>query len=399
MTIVDAEPKLGQVESAQLLFREARQRRRKRWIISGVVAVALVVLASALTALTILPGSPSAQHVSRAPSPVAPLPMDTALTWGPPVQLTSGEGALWVTHGAASPLHTVPSPTGNGGVVRISVGAATPEPWAQVASPDSSAVFDGSLWTAGFNTGSVTRIDTHTGRVLSMIALPPPPSADSPFPYPDGQFLPDAIAASHNGVWVISARGYAAMIDPSTNQVVRYFRLTQDAPSNVVADSHDAWVAEGSVGIAHLSSVSPVQVVQLHVDGRLGDVADVLFTQGSLWASGTVGNGLGSPYEGFVARFNPSTGEPLAVKVLSDPLQLMAKTNTAIWTTNGRGHLFLVRPIGQTGLRIEATRTLGIRNGLFSFAGTNNRLWFIAGNDDVVTELNPATGAMVKVKV
>lgn len=399
MTIVASPPKEPKIDEAQLLFQEAKQRRRKRWLVSGVIAVALVVLVSAIAAVTMLTGSPSIQHVSSAPVPTGPLPLGTTRAMGPPVQLASGEGSLWVTHGAPSPLHTVPPPTGNGGVMRIAEGTATPQPWAQVASPQASAVSDGSVWTAGFNTGFVTRIDTRTGRVLSKIALPLPPSADSPFPYPDGQFLPDSIAASQNAVWVISARGYAAMIDPSTNQVVGYFRLTQDAPSNVVADSSGAWVAEGSLGVAHLSSTSPVQVVQLHPNDRIGDVADVLFARGSLWASGTIGNGLGSPYEGFVARLNPSTGKPLAVKVLSEPLQLMAKTNTAIWTTNGHGHLFLVRPIGQRGLRIEAKGTLGIRNGLFSFAGTGNRLWFIAGNDGAVTELNPITGATVRLKL
>jgi hypothetical protein len=396
MTIVDAGPKPGQVEAAQLLFQEARQRRRKRWIVFGVVAVALVVLASAITALTVLTGSPSTQHVSRAPTPVAPLPMGTALTWGPPVQLTSGEGSLWVTHGAPSPLHTVPSPIGSGGVVRIAVGTATAQPWAQIASPDSSAVFDGSLWTAGFNTGFVTRIDTRTGKVLAQVVLPPPPPAYSPFPYSDGLFLPDSIAASQSAIWIISTRGYAAEIDPSSNQVTHYFRLAQEGPRSVVADNQGAWVAEGLVGIAHLSSTSKVNVVPVLVGGQPGNVDDVLLARGSLWATGTLGNGLSSPYEGFIARLDPSTGTTIAIRILSEPVQLLAKTKTAIWTTSGQD-LFLVRPNGAHGLSVLDVRNLGIRNGIYSLTGAGNRLWFIASKNHVVTGLNPFTGATVKV--
>ena len=39
MTVIDCPPEEPKVDEAQLLFQEARQRRRRRWLVSGIVAV------------------------------------------------------------------------------------------------------------------------------------------------------------------------------------------------------------------------------------------------------------------------------------------------------------------------------------------------------------------------
>jgi hypothetical protein len=43
MTIVDSPRQTPEVDMAQLLFEEARQRRRRRWLISGITILFILV--------------------------------------------------------------------------------------------------------------------------------------------------------------------------------------------------------------------------------------------------------------------------------------------------------------------------------------------------------------------
>ena len=47
MTIVASPPEDPQADAAQLLFREARQRRRRRWLIAGIAVAGFVLVAIA----------------------------------------------------------------------------------------------------------------------------------------------------------------------------------------------------------------------------------------------------------------------------------------------------------------------------------------------------------------
>lgn len=73
MTVVDTprvEPKVGE---AELLFEEARHRRRRRWLVTGAVVVAVVVSA-VLAVTTLAPASPSPSSSPRTPSlPTGPI--------------------------------------------------------------------------------------------------------------------------------------------------------------------------------------------------------------------------------------------------------------------------------------------------------------------------------------
>jgi hypothetical protein len=67
MTVIDPPRVESKLAEAQLLFEEARQRRRRRWFISG--AVVLVTMGCALLALTMLSqASPTAHSSPRTPS-------------------------------------------------------------------------------------------------------------------------------------------------------------------------------------------------------------------------------------------------------------------------------------------------------------------------------------------
>ena len=158
-------------------------------------------------------------------------------------------------------------------------------------------------------------------------------------------------------------------------------------------------MAEGQLGIARLSIASKaVQVRRILVHGQLADVGDVILSQGSVWASGTVLGSVGSSHAGFVARLDPSTGRVIAVPVpFSEPFQLMASASLAVWATSGRGHLLRVTPSGSDTIAILTNRALRIPDGVTSFAALGSQLWFIAGGGGPLMGLDLQTQAMVRV--
>ena len=225
--------------AAQALIEEAHRHKRIRRFRIIVVMVVVAVVGSLLVA-TQVGRVRSRQPLGGPATKTAPSPVfvHAASPWGPPVQVTSGGGALWVTMSAPATTGLPPAPLAIGGIVRIGSGSRpSVRNWAPIAAPQASAVVNGSIWTAGFDTGFLTQVDVHTGRVQKEIAIGPPPSFPGSFTYPDGQFLPSALDAVGNRLWVVSARGYAVDIDPQTDQTIGRFQLTTAVDSSLVASS------------------------------------------------------------------------------------------------------------------------------------------------------------------
>jgi hypothetical protein len=97
MTIVDSPTQTPEVDMAQLLFEEARQRRRRRWLISGItvlfilvaLGVTLIVMAGRGGRGSVKPVAPplSAQPVT---SPNANFSVRPVLCYAPPFAPSSG---------------------------------------------------------------------------------------------------------------------------------------------------------------------------------------------------------------------------------------------------------------------------------------------------------------------
>lgn len=100
MTIVDAPTQRPVIDEAQLLFQEARQRRRRRWLVSGTVALVVIVLLCA-TAVGVLSGKgttppkPAASPVpvSGAGASAATFSARPVLCYAPPLTLSNGQPA------------------------------------------------------------------------------------------------------------------------------------------------------------------------------------------------------------------------------------------------------------------------------------------------------------------
>lgn len=72
MTLLETPPKTSTATGPELLFREARQRRKRRWLVSGIVAAVIIVAVSSIVLLGTTAGQgTSTQGIANAPTPVA----------------------------------------------------------------------------------------------------------------------------------------------------------------------------------------------------------------------------------------------------------------------------------------------------------------------------------------
>ncbi|MGH8875072.1 MAG: hypothetical protein ACRDVM_07460, partial [Acidimicrobiia bacterium] len=121
------------------------------------------------------------------------------------------------------------------------------------------------VWVAHYESGAVTRLDAETGEVVAEIPLELPFDVGSG---PDRRlFLPNDLDVGLGSVWVLSARGALAQIDPSTNTVARVVELTPKGPTEVAIGTDAVWVAEDVHGLtrvdpdAHQVSTIPLEVL------------------------------------------------------------------------------------------------------------------------------------------
>ncbi len=100
MTVVDRPRTVPQTDDAELLFQEAKQRRKRRWLISGITTVVLLVLVVAALGLTSGGGggglpTPVGVPVSAGGTghPAVDLSFRPVLCYAPPLTLAVGRAA------------------------------------------------------------------------------------------------------------------------------------------------------------------------------------------------------------------------------------------------------------------------------------------------------------------
>jgi hypothetical protein len=97
MTLVDVPRSQPKVVESQLLFQEAKQRRRRRWLASGIVALVFLVLAGVTIGLTAGRGGGSSRPLG-VPAPIpgaaraaAELSFRPVLCYAPPLTIGAGQ--------------------------------------------------------------------------------------------------------------------------------------------------------------------------------------------------------------------------------------------------------------------------------------------------------------------
>lgn len=140
----------------------------------------------------------------------------------------------------------------------------------------------GGVWVAHHGSSEVTRIDPN-GAVKARIDLA------LPFDFGTGDdgraFLPNDVAVGFDAVWVTTARGAVARIDPASNTVAAMIPLTPAAPERLAIGEDSVWVAEDFAGLTRVDPASnATSTVPLPAPGyAAGHVAEV---DGFLYVSG-----------------------------------------------------------------------------------------------------------------
>jgi hypothetical protein len=205
-----------------------------------------------------------------------------------------------------------------------------------VADPQALALGYGALWIAHFRTGAVTRVDPANGRTTASLQLTlprpivvvgngesgrrghdaapcSPVACSDPRVYRLYAFLPSSIRTGGGEVWVSTARGWIAEIDPRTSKLVAMVPSPSE-DNATVAESHGTWVAEDLDGVGFIEHGS--RRLTLHAISEAGQsvaVSQLVSGGGLIWAYGTFLNPAypahGELNSSVVTAIDPRTGE------------------------------------------------------------------------------------------
>jgi YVTN family beta-propeller protein len=257
--------------------------------------------------------------------------------------------------------------TGCGGDRRESTGSAlrvdpaSGEVLASVSlsNPSKIAVGEGGVWVISFWDDTVTLIDPATAQVVATIELQLPFAVCESCPGPR-DFLPWDVAVGAGSVWVDTARGVLARIDPATNQVEDMIRLPDGAPEDVAVDDGGVWVGMALLGVYRIDPATDQVAARIAVDDppdRRLQVGQVVVGNGSVWVQGGWGrkrtNSQGdedyvSVPDAAIARIDPLTDQSVAVLPVGDSPRLMAFDGGALWLWSDGSSLDRIDPVNGT---------------------------------------------------
>lgn len=326
----------------QTMRRVATRRRRRARARAGAVGLSLAAVAA--TAVIALSG--------RTPEASA----TTVEVPGRILDAVGTNGGLWAltcTNRCNDVAHSV------GRLVAIDARTGHIDRSVIVHSPQAVAAAGDSVWTVDFWDGTVTRYSARTGSELATVSLTLP----SPVAGSDTRFLPAEISASEDGVWVATARGYVAQIDPATNRVVAMIKTTADATGPVDAGAGATWVGEG----LELGRIDPATqtLSRMTIDGpgrRRLSIGALSVIGGNLWVSGewaqpsrdTAGHEDWTiTDEAVLAEIDPDTGKVRSLSPLPRGTTVRGDDDSSVWLARPRAsRIFQFSP---TARRIVAS--------------------------------------------
>jgi hypothetical protein len=273
--------------------RERRTRRRR----VAVPATALLITAAIVGVLTY--AFRSVPQPGPADATSIPMP-------GEPFQAIVDGDALWA-------LTTEPGcdgPACRGFVVKVDTERGEVTAQVPVTSPTGLTAGAGSIWLASFTDATLLRLDPETADVDATIPLVLPGEE----PGSDWKFLPTHVDANESGVWVSTARGAVAHIDPATNRVVDVIPLPPESLGGVTIGREGIWLDNGLGGVIKVAPETHEAEAQGSIDdeaGRRLSVGTPIARGGTLWL---VGN-WARPVEEFGEEFYEATDRQALVRI------------------------------------------------------------------------------------
>lgn len=295
----------------------------------------------------------------RAPAPAS---SDTHIG-GLPVDIAATHRSVWVltcTHRCAGDARQA-----GGELVRVDAASGRVRWRSRVSNPHALAVGAGGVWVIDFWNGTVQRIDSATGRVEATIRLRLP----RPVVRSDHAFLPDHVTTGDGSVWVTTARGYVARIDPSHNRVSAMFRAAFDSAGATLVTGSALWVVE-SPGVRRVDTrTGRAELVTVERRGRSFTPDSVGFESGSLWVSGVWvrGNAFSEDDEPALIEIPEAGREARKVVALPRDADVVGAGAGSIWLTAFDRPLLYRFDAGAR--RIADTLRLPDRRSLVAVAG------------------------------
>jgi sugar lactone lactonase YvrE len=296
----------------RLAARRARRRRNQR-----VAAGALTLIMFAGTAIGLFIAlSRGGEH---RPRPAGRLSIRVG---GIPIDVAAGEGAVWAA--------TETDDSGGGEIARIDPGTGDVSARVPVEEVGPAAVGEGSVWVANLRGGTVTRIDPREATVVSIIALPP---LANEVAKGDRQFVPNDLAVAFGRVWVSTARGSVASIDPSDESV----RLETGEAAAILGG-----LSAGGSSLWAWNDFEPPDAKVWRIDPRTGEVTrfsvpDTVQAAGA----GSAGLWLLKARTGDVSLVDP-VGGVTRVGGIGEQATVMAVRDPRVFVASADGDAFVI---------------------------------------------------------
>ncbi len=264
--------------------------------------MAAVLLAAAASGWLIA-HSPDAGRPLRAGSAVVGAVQRVALG-GRVTDATTLHGDVWVLTCARQCGSVLAGHGGSGELTEVNGATAGVIGRVAVNDPGVLTSGNGQLWLAHFATGTVTRVNPQTGQTTATIELKLP-TAIAPG---DRRFLPSGMSFAAGTVWVTTARGWTAAIDPRSATLDRMIRSSSQATS-VTTSGGLTWVADELSGVgtftAHSTHVARHQITWA---GLPLSIETVAHGAGLIWALGSRTDGHALTTGAVVTAIKPKSG-------------------------------------------------------------------------------------------
>ncbi len=104
----------------------------------------------------------------------------------------------------------------------------------------------------------------------------------------DDAFLPFDMAVGSTSVWIVTARGYVAEVNPATGAVEDTIAIPGHSTGQIATDGDQVWVAEGLDGALRIDPVTRMTTASpIEAGSRRLAVSHVVSGAGFVWAAGS----------------------------------------------------------------------------------------------------------------
>ncbi|MGI8712095.1 MAG: hypothetical protein ACR2NR_02720 [Solirubrobacteraceae bacterium] len=282
------------------VIKDARRRQHRRQ--RRILAMAAVLLAAAVSGGLIANSQDAGRPLGAGSAAVGAV--QRVALGGRVTDATTLHGDVWALTCARQCGSVLAGHGGSGELTELNAATARVIGRAAVNDPGVLTSGNGQIWLAHFATGTVTRVNPQTGQTTATIQLELP-TAIVPG---DRRFLPSGISFAAGTVWVTTARGWTAAIDPRSAKVDRMIRSSSQATS-VTTSGGLTWVADELYGVdtftAHSTHVTRHRITWA---GQPLSIETVAQGAGLIWALGSRTDGHALTTGTVVTAIKPKAG-------------------------------------------------------------------------------------------